>query len=125
MWLQFLNFFFFFFHTSLMLFNCTGWVWKKTRRWNFITLLLTAFSWFVLGIWYGWGYCLCTDWHWDIREKLGYYDQSISYVHFLILKLTGINFDPKLVDKVTFSVFFISIILSLWLNIRDFRMSKK
>lgn len=125
MWLEFLNFFFFFFHTSLMLFNCSGWIWKKTRRWNLITLLLTAFSWFVLGIWYGWGYCLCTDWHWDIREKLGFFDQSMSYVHFLILKLTGINFDPKLVDKVTVSVFFLSIILSLWLNIRDFRMRKK
>jgi hypothetical protein len=125
MWLQFLNFFFFFFHTSLMLFNCTGWIWRKTRRWNLITLLLTALSWFVLGIWYGWGYCLCTDWHWDTREKLGYFDQSISYVHFLILKLTGINFDPKLVDKVTVSVFFVTIVLSLWLNIRDFRMRKK
>jgi hypothetical protein len=108
-----------------MLFNCSGWIWKKTRRWNLITLLLTAFSWFVLGIWYGWGYCLCTDWHWDIREKLGFFDQSMSYVHFLILKLTGINFDPKLVDKVTVSVFFLSIILSLWLNIHDFRMRKK
>ena len=96
---EFLNIFFFVFHTLLMLFNCFGWAWKKTRRWNLFTLLLTAASWFILGIWYGWGYCFCTDWHWDVREKMGLHDQSASYVHFLLLKLTGINFQKDLVDK--------------------------
>lgn len=116
---QILNIFFFVFHTFLMLFNCLGWGWKKTRRWNLITLLLTAGSWFIVGIWYGWGYCFCTDWHWQVREKMGLYDQSNSYVHFLLLKLTGINFQKDLVDKVTLIVFFVSIAISLWLNIRD------
>lgn len=115
----FLNYFFFVFHTALTLFNITGWIFKKTRKWNLATLLLTAFSWFVLGIWHGWGYCLCTQWHWEVREKLGYHDQSTSYIHFLILKLTGINFDPKLVDAVVLTVFLISIALGIWLNIRD------
>jgi hypothetical protein len=102
-----------------MLFNCLGWAWKKTRRWNLITLLLTAGSWFIIGIWYGWGYCFCTDWHWQVREKMGLYDQSNSYVHFLLLKLTGINFQKDLVDKITLIIFFISIVISLWLNIHD------
>ena len=53
---QLLNIFFFVFHTLLMLFNCFGWAWKKTRPWNLVTLLLTAGSWFIVGIWYGWGY---------------------------------------------------------------------
>jgi hypothetical protein len=121
---QFLNLFFFFFHTSFTLFNCFGWIWKKTRRWNLFTLLLTAFSWFFLGIWFGWGYCLCTDWHWEVREKLGYHDQSVSYIHFLILKITGINFDPGLVDKFTVSLFFLSVVLSIGLNIRDYRRDR-
>jgi len=125
MWYQFLNYFFFIFHTALTLFNISGWLFKKARKWNLITLLLTAFSWFVLGIWYGWGYCVCTDWHWNVREKLGYHDESNSYIHFLVLKLTGINFNPKLVDTVTVSVFFAALILSLWLNIRDYRKAKK
>ena len=118
---EFLNIFFFAFHTLLMLFNCFGWAWKKTRRWNLFTLLLTAASWFILGIWYGWGYCFCTDWHWDVREKMGLHDQSASYVHFLLLKLTGINFQKDLVDKVTLIVFFVSLALSSWLNILDYR----
>lgn len=119
-----LNYFFFVFHTALTLFNILGWTFKKTRKWNLFTLLLTAFSWFVLGIWYGWGYCLCTDWHWMVREKLGYHDQSVSYIHFLILKLIRINFNPALVDRVTVSVFFASLVISGWLNIRDRRKAK-
>ena len=122
---QLLNIFFFVFHTVLMLFNCFGWVWKKTRRWNLVTLLLTAGSWFIVGIWYGWGYCFCTDWHWAVREKMGLFDQSNSYVHFLLLKLTGINFQKDLVDKATLIVFFISLGLSCWLNIVDYRKNRQ
>lgn len=119
MWYQLLNIFFFVFHTLLTLFNITGWIFRTTRKWNLITLLLTAFSWFVLGIWYGWGYCLCTDWHWQVREKLGYHDEQNSYIHFLLVKLTGINFNRNLVDSATLIIFLLSLTLSIWLNIRD------
>ena len=120
-WYQFLNYFFFFFHTSLILFNTFGWIFRKTRKWNLITLLATAFSWFVLGIWYGWGYCFCTDWHWTVREHLGYHDNVNSYTQFLAQKFTGINFDAHLVDTVTAIVFFTSLALSIALNIKDWR----
>ncbi|MEP6513924.1 MAG: DUF2784 domain-containing protein [Parafilimonas sp.] len=125
LWYKFLNYFFFFFHTCLVLFNTLGFIFRKTRKWNLITLTLTAFSWFVLGIWYGWGYCFCTDWHWRVRKHLGYSDKSNSYIHFLFLKLMGINFSPQLVEAVTAIVFFISLIVSLWLNIRDRRKKKQ
>jgi hypothetical protein len=119
MWYQFLNYFFFTFHTLFTLFNITGWFFRVTRKWNLVTLLLTAFSWFVLGIWYGWGYCVCTDWHWKVREHLGYHDQSDSYIHFLLLQLTGINFNPEVVEVTTLVVFIVSLIMSGWLNVRD------
>ena len=94
---------------------------RKTRKWNLVTLLLTAASWFLLGIWFGWGYCFCTDWHWSVREHLGLHDQQRSYVHFLLLKLTGINFDETMVEKATLVVFLLSLVLSTWLNIKDWR----
>ena len=119
-----LDYFFFIFHTSLILFNLFGWIFPKTRKWNLLTLLLTAFSWFVLGISHGWGYCIFTDWHWMVRNKLGYHDISYSYNHLLVLKLTGINFSPQLVDIVTVVGFFTAIILSIWINIRDYRRRK-
>lgn len=121
---KFLNYFFFSFHTLLILFNILGWVFKKTRKWNLITLLITAFSWFVLGIFYGWGYCFCTDWHWTVRRHLGYNDMTNSYNHFLILKLTGTNFSEQLVDVVTALVFFTSLVLSVWLNLKDYKKKK-
>ena len=122
---QFLNIFFFVFHTALVLFNTLGWVFPATRKWNLVSLGVTAFSWFVIGIWYGWGYCFCTDWHWAVRRKLGYHDESRSYIHFLILKLTGNNMSPQLVETATLLVFLISIVLSVWLNIRDYIRKKK
>lgn len=125
MWYAFLNIFFFVFHTVFTVFNMTGWVFRKTRKWNLVTLLLTAISWFVLGIWYGWGYCVCTDWHWEVREELGYHDQQRSYIHFLLLKLTGIDFNEKLVEHVTLAVFIISLVMSIWLNTRDWKMNKR
>jgi hypothetical protein len=125
MWYTFLNYFFFAFHTLFTLFNITGWMFRPTRKWNLVTLLLTAFSWFVLGIWYGWGYCFCTDWHWQVREHLGYHDQQDSYIHFLLLKLTGINFNANLVEKATLIVFLVSLAMSIWLNVRDRRNVKR
>lgn len=121
MWYQFLNIFFFVFHSIFTLFNIVGWAFPKTRKLHLITMLLTAVSWFVLGIWYGWGYCVCTDWHWRVREALGYHDRSNSYIHFLLLKLTGKNFDPQLVEVMTLIIFLICFVLSISLNIVDKR----
>jgi hypothetical protein len=123
--LIFLNYFFFVFHTVFTLFNITGWIFKITRKINLISLCLTAFSWYFLGIFYGYGYCFCTDWHWRIRQILGYHDKSNSYIHFLILKITGINFPEKVVIIFTVNVFFICFFLSLILNILDFVKKRK
>ncbi len=125
MWYHFLNIFFFVFHTAFTVFNMVGWVFPKTRKLHLVTLSLTIFSWFVLGIWNGWGYCFCTDWHWQVREKLGYIDQSRSYIHFLILKLTGANLNPQFVEHATLVVFLVSVALSTWLNVKDYYRKKK
>lgn len=119
MGLALLNIFFFVFHTAFTLFNLTGWAFRRTRKWHLLTIALTALSWFGLGIWYGWGYCLCTDWHWQVREAMGLQDRSNSYIHFLILKLTGIDFDPNLVERVTLIVFILCTGLSVGLLLRD------
>jgi hypothetical protein len=85
-----LNVGFFVFHTAWIAFTCLGWISRRTRPWQIATLALTALSWFGLGMWYGWGYCPCTDWHWQIRTRLGY-DDPPSYVQLLIREITGID----------------------------------
>ena len=119
--LKILDVFFFGFHTTIILFNVFGWIIPRWRFVNLIVLLLTAFSWFVLGIWYGWGYCFCTDWHWQVREMLGYHDMSSSYIHFLLLKTTNVNFSVMLVDRMTVIVFFSAFAVSIYLNMRKWK----
>jgi len=114
--LHFLNIFFFIFHTVFTSFNMVGWAYPQTRKLHLITMLLTCASWFVLGIWYGWGYCFCTDWHWQVREAMGYADQSHSYVNFLLQHLTGINFNANLVDIGTLGFFLFCLLASFWAN---------
>ena len=109
------------FHTVLILFNLFGWIWKTTRRWNLATLLLTAFSWFGLGIWYGFGYCPCTDWHWMVRRELGYTDMPNSYIKFLIHQLTGLDIDAGVVDMGTAIFFLLALIISFYVNFKDFK----
>ncbi len=118
-----LDSFFWVFHTALVVFNLTGWIPRRTRRLNLFTLAMTAFSWFGLGFWYGWGYCACTDWHWQVRQQLGYHDESSTYIHLLLLKLTGVSFDLTTVEILTLAGFLVSLVMSLILNIRDWRRS--
>jgi hypothetical protein len=77
-----------------------------------------------MGAWYGWGYCICTDWHWAVRENLGYHDKQNSYIHFLLEKFFGIQIDDRIVDQAVVIIFFMALVLSTILNIRDLRKRK-
>ena len=118
---RFLDKFFFVFHSSWILFLLFGWAWKKTRRANLAVILLTAFSWFILGIWYGYGYCPSTDWHWRVRARLGYVDLPTSYTKFLIDSLTGWNVSQTFVDMLTLVLLVLAFGASLYLNLKDWR----
>ncbi len=122
--LQAIDIGFFVFHTVLVLFNLLGWAWKKTRRWNLATLILTSISWFVLGIWYGVGYCVCTDLHFQVRRQLGYHDDSPTYIHFLVKTITGVSMDPGLVQTITAIGFVFALVMSIALNVRDWRKTR-
>jgi hypothetical protein len=123
--LQAADIFFLVFHTAFTLFNLFGWIFKKTRPWHLLTLGLTAASWFILGIWYGWGFCFCTEWHWQVRDALGNPIETSSYITFLIKEVTGMQLDPGRVNTVTMAVFLVLIIVSVILNTRDFYLRKR
>lgn len=114
--LRFLNLFFFLFHTLWILFVLTGWIWEGTRKLHLAAVGLTGFSWVILGIRYGMGYCPCTDWHWQVRQKLGYEDMPASYVKFLIDEMTGFSLSASLVDTITVTLFVVALILSIYVN---------
>ncbi|MCX6258113.1 MAG: DUF2784 family protein [Bacteroidia bacterium] len=116
MWYHFLDWFFVVFHTFLTLFNFLGWIWKKTRLANFITLAATAFSWFILGIFFGMGYCLFTDLHWKVLYKLGSHHLPDSYIQYIIHRLTGISVGYRFAANLTLTAFIISVVMSVYLN---------
>jgi hypothetical protein len=120
---ELLNTGFFVFHGAWIVFNCTGWIWRRTRRWHLATTLLTLLSWFGLGIRYGWGYCPCTDWHWAVRERLGS-DVPPSYVQLLVRQFTGIDLALDVANALAVVVLGAAIVLSVFVNLRDYRASR-
>lgn len=114
--LHFLNYFFFAFHTFLIVFNLFGWLHPKTRRLNLYTLLFTFFSWGVLGIWKGVGYCFLTDWHYQVLRKLGESGMPGSYITFLIERFSGWAPNADLVYYSTLILATLVLVCSVWVN---------
>ena len=113
-----LNIGFFVFHTAWIGFNCLGWIWRRTRPWQLATVALTALSWFGLGVVYGWGYCPCTDWHWQVRARLGF-DDPPSYIQLLVRTLTGIELRLQVADTVAVVTLAAAAVMGVALTIRD------
>lgn len=122
MMLSFLDLFFLCFHSGLILFNVLGWAHPRTRPWNLLTLTLTALSWVVIGYFYGWGYCICTDWHWQVLQEKGQYGLPNSYLTYLSERLLGISPDRKMVDTIALAGLIVPLGLNLFLK---FRKEKK
>ncbi|MCU0397351.1 MAG: DUF2784 domain-containing protein [Cyclobacteriaceae bacterium] len=115
---QVLDWFFMVLHPALILFNVFGWIFNKTRKANLILLIVTGLSWFVLGIWMGFGYCPLTDWHFEILEKLGHRNLPRSYIAYLMNRLLGWRFSDQTTDILTLGVYCIALLCSILSNRR-------
>ena len=120
----FLDYFFLVFHSGLVLFNLTGWIWRKTRRLHLFVISLTFLSWFGLGLFYGWGYCPSTDWHFQVKRKLGETGLPNSYVKYYLDRLSGFAWDPFVVDAIVLILGLGALAASVWLNWRDWSHSQ-
>ena len=108
------------FHTSLIIFNLFGWIWRRTRLWNLGTLVLTASSWLILGLIIGsLGYCPLTDWHFRVLERLGETDLPVSYIKYLTDRIAGIDIKESIIDKIVLWCLLGAIVISFLLNLRD------
>jgi hypothetical protein len=105
-----------FLHLALTGFNLLGWIWPRTRKAHFISVLLTLASWLLPGFWYGWGYCPLTDWHWQIKRKLGESDLPNSFIKYMADTITGADINPALVDGFTLALFLLAIAISVYVN---------
>src|SRR3954447_24101375 len=103
-------------HIAFTLFNLLGWIWKRTRKLHLVTISMTAASWFILGIWYGWGYCFLTDWQWNIKEKLGETNLPSSFITYFANKLTGQRVSASLITAITLVCFMLATTLTIYVN---------
>ena len=116
LFLDLADYFFMVFHSALILFNLFAWVWKPLRVWHLWTISLTFASWVVLGIWYGWGYCPLTDWHWEVLHQKGFENLPNSYISYLLQRILKIHISAKTVDTLTLSLALLALVLSIWVN---------
>ena len=114
--LRLLDVFLTFAHLVIIGFNLFGWIWPATRKAHFICVLATAASWFLLGIWFGMGYCPVTDWQWRVKEQLGEHDLPASFIKYYADKISQRNISATLIDTVTIISFAIAALLSVYVN---------
>jgi hypothetical protein len=112
-------------HLAIIIFNLFGWIAKSTRTAHLISILLTAASWFILGIWFGTGYCPFTDWQWKVKEQLGERNIPGNFIEYFAEKITGTDFRPQLVNTVTAICFAAAALLSIYFNFIHPRLARQ
>jgi hypothetical protein len=103
-------------HLAIVVFNLFGWIPKATRKANFITLMLTAASWFLLGIWFETGFCPVTDWQWQVKERLGETNIPPNFIEYIAEKTFKYDFDTAFVSNVIAVSFALAVVASVYVN---------
>ncbi len=114
--IELLDLFLTFIHLIIIGFNLFGWVSPFTRKAHFICVIATAASWFLLGIWFGIGYCPVTDWQWQVKSKLGEHNLPASFIKYYADKISEKNISAAFIDRVTVISFAVSAMLSVYVN---------
>lgn len=109
-------------HGGVVVFLMVGWLFPPLRAAHLALVFLTLGSWFILGRWFGVGYCPITDWHWKLKDALGEGRPKEAYIHMVLQKIARRKFEAAAVDKVvvlsTLAVTALSLALNLgaWLT---------
>lgn len=104
-------------HLGVMLFCVTGWMFPETRAANLVLIILIAISWFGLGKFHGYGYCLITGIQWKVKARLGERPRTASFVKYQFDKITGRDLNPESVNRYTQLGFYLSALASVYLNV--------
>lgn len=86
-------------HLVIILFVMTGWLFSVSRPFHLAFILLVLSCWFILGRWFGYGYCPVTDWQWKLKAHFGKDRPDASYIRYVLQYVTGRELNPVTVDK--------------------------
>ncbi len=104
-------------HSAVILFCVTGWILPATRGWHLVLVSLIALSWFGIGLFRGFGYCLLTDLHWRVKRALGQTDLPESYVKYALDRLLRRDLDPGSIDALTARGFYLAALAGVAVNL--------
>ena len=122
--MEFLDLLFHFLHLMVIVINLFFWIFKRTRKVHLIVFSLTSFSWLVLGMSYGWGYCFLTDWHWQIKRTLGEVNIPSWYITYWFNSIFDLGFNERVIDQFVLGAFVIIFVCSTVVHIIDIRHRK-
>jgi hypothetical protein len=123
--LQFLNIFLDFFHLSLIILMLFGWLIPRLRKIHLIVALLIGFTWLIFLQSKGIGYCIITDWHWQVLTRLGKTNIPETYSQYLIERLTGLTIRKTTAQSITLCCWSCSLILSSVILFRNYIFERK
>lgn len=101
-------------HLAVVLILVFGWLWPPLREFHRWMVLVTCISWFGIGAFCGWGYCALTDWQWRVKKRLGIAPAYPAFIPFILEKI-GIRWAPQKIDKLSFAVFIVVLIITIGL----------
>ena len=93
------NFIFHVLHIGIIAFVAAGWLIPSLRLPHLILIVSTLVCWFILGFWFGFGYCPITDWHWKIKDRWGEGRPQTSYIHSGLQRLLARPLSTTHVDS--------------------------
>ena len=111
-----LNYFYHFIHIFVIIVATFGWTLAKLHKLQIAVIFSILLSWIGGGLFFGFGYCFLTDWHWQVRRRLGIVDDPHSYTKLIFDMISGEDTAPKLVDTLTVAGLLIGIMGCIWRN---------
>ncbi|MDH3349261.1 MAG: DUF2784 family protein [Desulfobulbaceae bacterium] len=113
--LKLLNIFFHIIHLSIIFFFLFGWLVEKTRFLHFILSILILLSWYGLGAFFGFGYCIVTDIQWKIKRRLKQEPATEFYVKYMIDKVTGLDTNQNFINGMTTYIYYGIMLIAIFL----------
>ncbi|MBK9356251.1 MAG: DUF2784 family protein [Bacteroidales bacterium] len=107
-------------HILLMLFIMTGWIFRRSRMIHLLVVLLTGFSWIVFINSKEIGYCILTDWQWQVLGRMGRTNLPETYIQYLYELLSGDSMLKATSRNITRSVWIFSLSVSMALFIKKY-----
>lgn len=115
-WLKTADVFLFWAHALVAAGCAFGWLLAGAEKWHLALVIVIGFSWYGLGLRYGIGYCVLTDWQWRVRKKLGETPEHGSFVQLLLERASGLHLNAKQVKLFAYAVYWVSAVISIYIN---------